>query len=75
MGASTGSVARCRNWTMGFRGSGLTQETRARATMIHQYAHSAMFRTAATALSKFPAMNIKCLPIAGQGGSQLSVLT
>src|SRR3990172_2365490 len=34
MGARTGSVARWRNWTRGFLGSGFTQETRARTMMI-----------------------------------------
>ncbi len=34
IGRSTGSVARCRNRTIGLNGSGLTHETMARAMMI-----------------------------------------
>ena len=40
IGRRTGSVARCRKRTIGLNGSGLTQETIARAMMIQMYAQS-----------------------------------
>ena len=39
IGRSTGSVTWCRNRTIGFQGSGFTQDRRARITMIHMYAY------------------------------------
>ena len=39
MGRSTGSVTWYRNRTIGFQGSGFTQEMSARMTMIHMYAY------------------------------------
>src|SRR5574342_1147282 len=65
MGARTGSVARYRNWTMGFQGSGFTQEMRARAMTIHMYAQSAMFKTVATVFRRLPTTNIPCPLLVG----------
>jgi hypothetical protein len=61
IGASIGSVVRCRNWTIGLNGSGFTQLMRALNNISSHNNVNITSSTFAIAAIKFPKTNISYL--------------
>jgi hypothetical protein len=59
IGASNGSVVLYKNWTIGLKGSGLTQLTSALIRISQYSAVRIIFRMPAAALKKLDNMNIR----------------